>query len=64
MKKTLIVITLFLMIGSLRAQDEIYFNDGTKLATKVLVVSESKIQYKKFDNQTGPTFEIGLSKIY
>ena len=63
MKKTLIVITLFLMIGSLSAQDKIYFNDGSTIEAKVLVVSESKVQYKNFDNQSGPTFEIGLSKI-
>lgn len=63
MKKKLIVITLFLMIGSLSAQDKIYFNDGSKLETKVLVVSETEIEYKRFDNQSGPTFEIGLSKI-
>ena len=63
MKKTLIVITLFLMIGSLSAQDKIYFNDGSLIEAKVLVVSESKVQYKIFDNQSGPTFEIGLSKI-
>lgn len=63
MKKTLIVITLFLIIGSLNAQDKIYFNDGSTIEAKVLVVSESKVQYKNFDNQSGPTFEIGLSKI-
>ena len=48
MKKTLIVITLFLMIGSLSAQDKIYFNDGSTIEAKVLVVSESKVQYKSF----------------
>lgn len=63
MKKKLIVITLFLLIGSLSAQDKIYFNDGSTIEAKVLVVSESKVQYKNFDNQSGPTFEIGLSKI-
>jgi hypothetical protein len=63
MKKTLIVITLFLVIGSLSAQDKIYFNDGSTIEAKVLFVTESKVQYKNFDNQSGPTFEIGLSKI-
>jgi hypothetical protein len=63
MKKILITITLFLMLGSLSAQDKIYFNDGSTIEAKVLVVSESKIEYKNFDNQSGPTFEIGLSKI-
>ncbi len=63
MKKILIVITLLLMIGSLSAQDKIYFNDGSTIEAKVLVVSESNVQYKNFDNQSGPTFEIGLSKI-
>lgn len=63
MKKTLIVIILFLIIGSLSAQDKIYFNDGSKIEAKVLVVSEYIVQYKKFENQSGPTFEIGISKI-
>jgi hypothetical protein len=63
MKQTLIVITLFLIIGSLSAQDKIYFNDGSKIEAKVLVVSEYIVQYKKFENQSGPTFEIGISKI-
>ncbi|WP_179352576.1 hypothetical protein [Winogradskyella vidalii] len=63
MKKNLIVFTLLLMAGALSAQDKIYFNDGSTVEAKVLVVSESNIQYKKFDNQTGPTFEVGVSKI-
>lgn len=53
MKKTLIVITLFLMIGSLSAQDKIYFNDGSTIEAKVLVVSESKVQYKSFWKPSG-----------
>ncbi len=61
--KKIITITLFLLVCSLNAQDKIYFNDGTSIETKVLIVSESYVQYKKFDNQSGPTFEIGLSKI-
>jgi len=63
MKRILIVITLLLVVGSLNAQDKIYFKDGSTIEAKVLVVSESNIQYKKFDNQSGPTFEIGLSNV-
>lgn len=63
MKKTIIIITLGLMTWSLSAQDKIYFLDGSSVEAKVSVVSESKISYKNFDNQSGPTFEVGLSKI-
>ncbi|NKI28497.1 hypothetical protein HCG49_18265 [Arenibacter sp. 6A1] len=63
MKKLLIAITLLLVVSSLSAQDKIYFNDGSKIEAKVLVVSEVNIQYKKIDNLSGPTFETGLSNI-
>ena len=63
MKNLLITITLLIVVSSLSAQDKIYFKDGSTIEAKVLVVSESNIQYKKFDNQSGPTFEIGLSNI-
>ena len=63
MKKTIIIITLSLMTCSLSAQDKIYFFDGSSIEAKVSVVSETKIRYKNFDNQSGPTFEVGLSKI-
>ncbi|MRI01745.1 hypothetical protein GH721_14480 [Kriegella sp. EG-1] len=63
MKKLLITITLVLMAKSLNAQDKIYFKDGVTVDAKILVVSESVIQYKRMDNRSGPTFEIGVSKI-
>tara|TARA_X000000368_G_scaffold296230_1_gene235804 strand:- start:617 stop:1348 length:732 start_codon:yes stop_codon:yes gene_type:complete len=59
-----IIFTLTLIFSfSSYSQDKIYFKDGSKIEAKVLTVSESQIQYKKFNNLSGPTFEIGISKI-
>lgn len=62
MKK--ILIALLLIIGvNLIAQDKIYLKNGEKIEAKIIKVTEEKIEYKKFNNQDGPLFEISLNKM-
>ena len=63
MKKYTSVILFMLISTSINAQDKIYFNDDSTLETKISAVSETDIQYKRFDNLSGPTFTIGLENI-
>jgi len=45
------------------SQDIIYKRDGSKEEAKVFLVAEKKIQYKKFNNQEGPLYEIDKKDI-
>lgn len=63
MKKLLIAITLLLAVSSLKAQDKIYYKDGKSAEVKVIKVSETKIEFKKWSDQDGATHEISLDKI-
>ncbi len=45
------------------SQDVITKKDGTDIKSKILEVTTSEVKYKKFDNQTGPTFTIVKSDL-
>ena len=45
------------------AQDNIYTTDQKVIECKVLLVDTATIQYKKWDNQTGPTYTISKHKV-
>ena len=46
-----------------RAQDVIVKKDASTILAKILSISETEIEYKKWDNQDGPTFKINLSSV-
>ncbi len=62
MKKTLLIFLSLIGLNSV-AQDKIYLKSGEKIEAKIIKVTEEKIEYKKFNNQNGPTFEISVDKI-
>jgi hypothetical protein len=45
------------------AQDVILKKDNTTVLSKVLEISSTEIKYKKWNNQDGPTYSIGLSDV-
>lgn len=48
--------TLILTLCSVRAQDIIYFADGSKQHCKITAIDAQKISYKSLDNFEGPTY--------
>jgi hypothetical protein len=61
MKNTLLFFLSLIGFNSL-AQDKIYLKNGEKIEAKIIKVTEEKIEYKKFNNQNGPLFEISVDK--
>ena len=57
-------VTAFLFGVSAYAQDVITKKNGDEINAKVLEITQSEIKYKKFDNQTGPTFSLSISDIF
>ncbi len=45
------------------AQDIIVKKDGSTIQAKVISVSSTEVTYKKFDNQTGPTYTISIKDL-
>lgn len=64
MKKisTLLVALLF-NLGLMSAQDMITKKTSEDIKAKILEVTTTEIKYKKFENQTGPTFSILKSDV-
>lgn len=61
--KSLIVFLIFFSSMSSYAQDVITKKDGTDIQAKILEVTPTEIKYKRFDNQTGPTFSSLISDL-
>ena len=61
MKKTLVILLSLIGLNAV-AQDKIYLKNGEKIEAKIIKVTEEKIEYKKFNNQNGPLFEISVDK--
>ena len=62
MKKILFFLML-LSASSVFAQDVIVKKDGTTILSKVIEIGTSEVKYKKFSNQTGPTYSISKSDV-
>jgi hypothetical protein len=62
MKKTLFIL-FSLMVIHLHAQDVIVKKDDSTILAKVLEVDETNIKYKKYSNQTGPTYTISITNV-
>lgn len=62
-----IFITLLLAIGfsvCVQAQDVVIKNDKTEFKAKVLKVSDSEIEYKKWEMQDGPSYTINKRDVF
>lgn len=63
MKKILAIFIILFTGISLYSQDIIVKRDGTTINAKVLAIGTSVIEYKKWNNQDGPTYSIEKSEI-
>lgn len=64
MKKILIVIIVLLVSYVSYSQDVIYKNDKTEIKAKVVEITETSIKYKKWENQTGPLYNISINEVF
>ena len=58
MKKSLLLLLLFLCPVLASAQDVIVKNDGSTILSKVLEITSTEVKYKKFSNLEGPTYSL------
>ena len=64
MKKNLFtVLTALLVFTNCFSQDIITQKSGEDIKAKILEVTQTEVKYKKFDNQTGPSFSMMKSEI-
>jgi hypothetical protein len=65
MKKAISITLLFLFgfIFCAGAQDIIYLKNGSKEESKIVLVGQKEIQYKKFTNPEGPVYSLAKSEI-
>ena len=59
-----LTITFCLISISTFAQDIIIKRNGDEIQAKVLTVSDSKIDYKKWSNQGGPTYTVSKDDVF
>ena len=50
-------------VQTVSAQDVIVKKDGSTILSKVMEVNTADIKYKKFSNQNGPTYTIGITDV-
>lgn len=63
MKRFLFSLVAILITSTCFAQDVIVKKDGTTIQTKVIKVGKSEVEYKRFDNQSGPTYTISTTEL-
>lgn len=64
MKKLLFTLLAVLIIVPLIAQDFIYKNDGGEIKSKVIEITPDFIKYRKWENQTGPIYNIKIADVF
>lgn len=63
MKRFLLSLVAILITTAGFAQDIIVMKDGSTIQSKVTKVTKSEVEYKKFDNQAGPTYTIKTKEL-
>lgn len=63
MKKIYIFCVLLLLSNLASSQDTLLMSDGSRLAVKILDITNDKIQYKTWSNLNGPTWTKSLANI-
>lgn len=63
MKRFLLSLVALVVTSVCFAQDIIVQKDGSTIQAKVLKVSQSEVEYKKFGNQNGPTYTISTKDL-
>ena len=51
-------------VQSIHAQDVLVLHDGDEIEAEIITVSSKNVEYKNYDNQSGPTFKLEKRKIY
>lgn len=63
MKRFLLSLVAIVITSVCFAQDIIVQKDGSTIQAKVLKVSQSEVEYKKYSNQDGPTYSISTKDL-
>ena len=63
MRIELSILFCLMSIGA-SAQDVIIRKNGDEIQAKVLAVSDSEIDYKKWSNQNGPTYTMSKDDVF
>lgn len=64
MKKLLFIICLSIFGSSAMAQDVLLKKNGDEIQVKVVKVTDSYIEYKKWDNIDGPSYEVPAKDVF
>lgn len=62
MKRIFLFIAVFCSLAA-SAQDRIFFKDGRVTEAKVLMVFPEIVEYVRFDNQSGPRYNISKDRL-
>jgi len=63
--KTITLLAFLILFGlSAMAQDVIYLINGDKINSIVQEIGTDYVKYKKFDNQTGPIYNVPIAQIF
>lgn len=63
MKRFLFSLVAILFTCLCFAQDVIIKKDGTTILSTVIKVGQSEVEYKKYNNQTGPTYIVSINEL-
>ena len=66
MEKKILILLIFTAFAAIyvNAQDVVIKRNGDEIEAKVLEIGINEIKYKKFDNETGPTYTVSKSEIF
>ena len=64
MKKVVLFVLTVLVCGSALAQDIIFLTNGDEIEAVVVKVTETELEYKRYDNPDGPSYVKLLDKIF
>lgn len=63
MKRFLLSLVALVVTSVCFAQDIIVQKDGSTIQAKIIKVTQSEVEYKKFNNQNGPTYSISTKDL-
>ena len=63
-KSILLIFVLFLIVVNAKAQDTLQLKNGAVYITEIKIVGSEEVNYKLFNDPTGPTFILNKKNIY
>lgn len=64
MKRLIFIIASTLLVQTVCAQDIIQKKDATEIQAKVLKITNTEIEYQRWDNQDGPVYSIPAEEVF